>query len=101
MKSRTTLALLGVFLPFLASAQHLAQGGPKKVYGVNLGGLFVSEPWLNPQEWLNMGGEDCEDCSACRRDEFALTKYLGQKKADQVFAQVDDLSSEFCPCSHA
>ncbi|KAG2353770.1 glycoside hydrolase family 5 protein [Suillus spraguei] len=30
---------------------------PIQIYGVNLGSWLVLEPWMLPQEWLDMGGE--------------------------------------------
>lgn len=47
MKAALLLAALPAVLAQVATT-HLAQSGPTTVYGVNLGGLFVSEPWLNP-----------------------------------------------------
>jgi aryl-phospho-beta-D-glucosidase BglC (GH1 family) len=32
-----------------------------------------------------MGGEECNDCSACAASEFDLTKKLGQTKANAAF----------------
>ncbi|QRW09473.1 Cellulase (glycosyl hydrolase family 5 protein) [Ceratobasidium sp. AG-Ba] len=58
-----------------------------KVYGVNLGSWLLTEPWMLPTEWKAMGGEICNNCSTCIMSEFALTQKLGQKQADEVFAQ--------------
>ncbi|CAE6350666.1 unnamed protein product [Rhizoctonia solani] len=72
-----------------AAAIRAAKNGlpVDKVYGVNLGGWLLSEPWMNPKEWLSMGGEQCDDCSTCAASEFSLVQKLGQTKADEVFAQ--------------
>lgn len=43
------------------------------------------EPWMSEDEWASMGGENCGDCSACRRSEWSLAKSLGQTKANAVF----------------
>ncbi|KAG9097099.1 hypothetical protein FS749_007078 [Ceratobasidium sp. UAMH 11750] len=58
-----------------------------KVYGVNLGSWLLSESWMFPNEWQEMGGEVCNDCSTCAATEFALTQKLGQEQADKVFAK--------------
>ncbi|KZW01212.1 glycoside hydrolase [Exidia glandulosa HHB12029] len=76
------LVSVSLFLSTALAAQ--VQLPVKKVYGVNLGNWLVSEPWMSPNEWLDMGGEDCDDCSTCIRSEFALAKALG-KDADRVF----------------
>ncbi|KAJ7282090.1 glycoside hydrolase family 5 protein [Mycena rebaudengoi] len=47
---------------------------PKKIYGVNLGSWMVLEPWMLPQEWLDMGGERNCDCGTCIGSEFAFAK---------------------------
>ncbi|KAH7874015.1 glycoside hydrolase family 5 protein [Lentinula edodes] len=47
---------------------------PSKVYGVNLGSWLVLESWMLPQEWLNMGGQSCSDCSTCIADEFSFAE---------------------------
>ncbi|KAF9529005.1 glycoside hydrolase family 5 protein [Crepidotus variabilis] len=49
-------------------------GLPAKIYGVNLGSWLLIEPWMLPAEWVAMGGEQCDDCSACIRSEFALAQ---------------------------
>ncbi|KAG8685732.1 hypothetical protein FRC11_010161, partial [Ceratobasidium sp. 423] len=88
-----------------AAAIHAAKNGlpVDKVYGVNLGGWLLSEPWMNPDEWEEMGGERCDPCSDCAASELyahifssrpqlmqinsSLVKKLGQTKADEVFAK--------------
>lgn len=49
-----------------------------KIRGVNLGSLFVFEPWLGSTEWSNMG---CSGTSS----EFDCTVKLGQSQANTVF----------------
>ncbi|KAK0202423.1 glycoside hydrolase family 5 protein [Desarmillaria ectypa] len=49
-------------------------GMPRKVYGVNLGSWLVLEPWMLPQEWIDMGGEQCNDCSQCIASEFKFAR---------------------------
>ncbi|KLO13684.1 glycoside hydrolase [Schizopora paradoxa] len=39
---------------------------------------------MMPQEWQNMGGQDCSDCSTCIRSEWALVKAFPDT-ADQLF----------------
>ncbi|KAH7339165.1 glycoside hydrolase superfamily [Rhizoctonia solani] len=60
-----------------AVAIHAAKNGSPadKAYGVNLGGWLLSEPWMNPKEWLSMGGK------------HGLVQKLGQTKANEVFAK--------------
>ncbi|KAI1085635.1 glycoside hydrolase family 5 protein [Whalleya microplaca] len=58
--------------------------GPKwlqseKVRGVNLGSLFVFEPWLCGKEWKEMG---CENLDS----EWDCVKKLGEEKARSAFA---------------
>ncbi|KAI0731003.1 glycoside hydrolase superfamily [Earliella scabrosa] len=47
---------------------------PEKVYGVNLGSWLLLEPWMLPQEWAAMGGENNCDCKVCIGSEFALAQ---------------------------
>ena len=54
--------------------------GSGKLRGVNLGSLFVIEPWLNQVAWGNMG---CGDV----RSEFDCVLKLGQGQANAVFQQ--------------
>jgi glucan endo-1,6-beta-glucosidase len=49
-----------------------------KIRGVNLGSLFVFEPWLAGTEWSNMG------CGAYS-SEFDCVSALGQNQANAVF----------------
>jgi aryl-phospho-beta-D-glucosidase BglC (GH1 family) len=73
MKSATILGCMG-FLPSVALA-WLPEG---KVRGVNLGGLFIIEPWMMGDEWSAMG---CSD----QKSEFDCVMALGQDAADQAF----------------
>jgi aryl-phospho-beta-D-glucosidase BglC (GH1 family) len=34
-----------------------------------------------------MGGQECNDCSACRQSEWSLATYLGREKTNEVFKQ--------------
>lgn len=52
--------------------------GNSKVRGVNLGSLFIIEPWMASQEWASMG---CGDA----KSEFDCVMKLGQDAANQVF----------------
>ena len=49
-----------------------------KIRGVNLGSLFVFEPWMASQTWSNMG-------CAGKESEFDCVSSLGQTVADQRF----------------
>ncbi|KAJ7272648.1 glycoside hydrolase family 5 protein [Mycena haematopus] len=67
----TVFSLLSFFLPTVFGALG---GLPNKIYGVNLGSWLVLESWMLPQEWLDMGGQSCSDCSTCIATEFAFAK---------------------------
>ncbi|TVY58623.1 putative glucan endo-1,6-beta-glucosidase B [Lachnellula cervina] len=60
----------------LTSKRWLQASG--KVRGVNLGSLFVFEPWLAETEWSNMG------CGSYN-SEFDCVSALGQSQANTVF----------------
>ncbi|EUC58893.1 glycoside hydrolase family 5 protein [Rhizoctonia solani AG-3 Rhs1AP] len=82
--------VVGTGLLSAASVSAATKGLPvDKVYGVNLGGWLLSEPWMFPNEWVNnMGGDRCDaDCSSCAASEFGLVQKLGQEKADKAFAE--------------
>lgn len=70
-----------------ALAAHAAFPLPSKLYGVNLGGWLLSESWMNPNEWVAMGGERCSSCNGCIQTERQLATKLGQRKANDVFAK--------------
>ncbi|KXN88007.1 Glucan endo-1,6-beta-glucosidase B [Leucoagaricus sp. SymC.cos] len=70
--SSTLLYLLVAFATLTSHAVRAAF--PSKIYGVNLGSWLLIEPWMLPQEWLDMGGESCSDCSQCISSEFAFAK---------------------------
>ncbi|KAL3424066.1 endo-beta-1,6-glucanase [Phlyctema vagabunda] len=59
-----------------ASRRWLPASG--KIRGVNLGSLFVVEPWIASTEWSNMG---CGNY----KSEFDCVSALGQTKANAVF----------------
>ncbi|KAH6915731.1 glycoside hydrolase family 5 protein [Coprinopsis sp. MPI-PUGE-AT-0042] len=63
-------------LLFASAALALAKAAspPEKIYGVNLGSWLLIEPWMLPQEWVDMGGSHCNDCSQCIASEFAFAK---------------------------
>lgn len=70
-RMRASIGLVGL----LASVQHVLAGTlPSKIYGVNIGGWLVLEPWMLPAEWEAMGGQICSDCSQCIGSEWAYTK---------------------------
>ncbi|KAF7329150.1 Glycoside hydrolase [Mycena kentingensis (nom. inval.)] len=54
MRSTTFFAFSLRLIPFLAPV--VLGGFPEKIHGVNLGSWLVIEPWMLPQEWLDMGG---------------------------------------------
>ncbi|KAL1737970.1 glycoside hydrolase superfamily, partial [Schizophyllum fasciatum] len=75
---------LSFFTAFLALGHVRASvRDGKNVYGVNLGSWLVLEPWMLPQEWLDMGGQNCSDCSQCIRSEFTFVKAYPDT-ADQI-----------------
>lgn len=49
-----------------------------KIRGVNLGSLFIIEPWMASTEWSSMG---CDGAN----DEWACVQNLGQDAADAAF----------------
>jgi hypothetical protein len=51
-----------------------------KIRGVNLGSLFIIEPWMASQEWSEMG------CKSVK-SEFDCVALLGQEPANLVFAK--------------
>ncbi|KAI0714174.1 glycoside hydrolase family 5 protein [Cerioporus squamosus] len=57
---------------------------PEKMYGVNLGGWLLVEPWIIPQEWADMGGDwNCTDCSTCIGSEFSLVQAYPETAHDK------------------
>ena len=50
-----------------------------KIRGVNLGSLFVFEPWMASTEWNSMG------CSSAQPSEFDCVSFLGQAEANSAF----------------
>ncbi|GLB41591.1 putative glycosyl hydrolase 5 (cellulase A) family protein [Lyophyllum shimeji] len=65
--------VLGLALSSI-SLSGVRAGFPAKIYGVNLGSWLVLEPWMLPQEWIDMGGERCDDCSTCIASEFTFAQ---------------------------
>ncbi|KAJ7035549.1 glycoside hydrolase family 5 protein, partial [Mycena alexandri] len=62
-------------IPILTfSLPTVLAGLPNKIYGVNLGSWLVLEAWMLPQEWLDMGGQKCSDCSTCISTEGAFAE---------------------------
>ncbi|KAM0536069.1 hypothetical protein ACHAPP_003264 [Verticillium nonalfalfae] len=55
--------------------------GSGKIRGVNLGSLFVFEPWIANSAWTGLGCEDSPD----RGSEFDCVSKLGQEQADAAF----------------
>ncbi|KAF7317835.1 Glycoside hydrolase family 5 protein [Mycena kentingensis (nom. inval.)] len=74
-------AVLYSALPVLSAG---LPGLPPKLYGVNLGSWLVLEPWMLPQGWLDMGGQQCDDCSTCIASEFAFAQAF-PKTVDATF----------------
>ncbi|TFK19960.1 glycoside hydrolase family 5 protein [Coprinopsis marcescibilis] len=73
---KVPLHLTTVCLSFLFATLAIARAAsiPPKIYGVNLGSWLLIEPWMLPQEWLDMGGQSCSDCSKCIATEFAFAQ---------------------------
>ncbi|KAJ6474668.1 glycoside hydrolase family 5 protein [Mycena vitilis] len=81
---RPIIPILTAFLPAVLGGLPGLPGG--KIYGVNLGSWLVLESWMLPQEWLNMGGQRCDDCSACIATEFAFAQAY-PKTVDGIFTK--------------
>ncbi|KAF7370991.1 Glycoside hydrolase family 5 protein [Mycena sanguinolenta] len=79
------IAFLSSVFPAVLAVSGLP-GLPDKIYGVNLGSWLVLESWMLPQEWLDMGGEQCDDCSTCIATEFAFAKAFPDT-VDKIFAR--------------
>ncbi|KAF2205036.1 glycoside hydrolase [Delitschia confertaspora ATCC 74209] len=65
----------------LTAQGHITAGSSPtydKIRGVNLGSLFVVEPWMIGQEWASMG------CAPSHTESGCVTK-LGRDRADKVF----------------
>ncbi|EGX52505.1 hypothetical protein AOL_s00043g294 [Orbilia oligospora ATCC 24927] len=80
---RPTTFLTTFVLPALSSLPFTSAWLPTKdastIRGVNLGGLFVIEPWLQHVTWQNM------KCGS-QKSEFDCVMSLGQSQADKTFA---------------
>lgn len=68
--------LLAVLLATISSAQAALPA--HKIRGVNLGSLFIVEPWMSSNTWKDMG---CGDA----KSEWDCVASLGQEKADATF----------------
>ncbi|EPT01117.1 hypothetical protein FOMPIDRAFT_70674 [Fomitopsis schrenkii] len=80
-------SLLGL-TALLASARAVLAGSlPDKIYGVNIGGWLVLEPWMLPGEWAEMGGSICDVCATCVMTEWAYVNAYGQSKSNAEFAE--------------
>ncbi|KAG0570236.1 hypothetical protein KC19_6G146700 [Ceratodon purpureus] len=77
MKTLLSSLVLGLILCFLSVANAWLPN-EDKIRGVNLGGLFIVEPWMMGDEWRSMG---CDG----RNDEFQCVQALGQAAADAAF----------------
>ena len=82
---RVKFATLGLLLVlvlvcnfFWAANAWLPNNGNDKIRGVNLGGMFIVEPWMMMDEWNNMGCGSYNDESSC-------VQALGQTAANVVF----------------
>jgi aryl-phospho-beta-D-glucosidase BglC (GH1 family) len=73
---RSECIVLGLFCFFTLANAWLPS--ESKIRGVNLGGLFIVEPWMMGDEWNSMG------CGG-RNDEFQCVQALGQTAADAAF----------------
>ena len=60
------------------STKRFETGFKSKIRGVNLGSLFIVEPWMAGKEWASMG---CGDS----KSEFDCVSKLGQEAADKAF----------------
>ncbi len=63
----------------LRSFKNRRQIAPQEIRGVNLGGLFIVEPWMASTAWNTIG---CAD----QKSEFDCVVKLGQERANQAFA---------------
>jgi len=87
--SSRSLELFNVTETDLDASEHLGSNDrrwtPSRVpiRGVNLGSLFVYEPWLAEPEWKNANQMNCGDS----KSEFDCVIKLGQSTANQKFQQ--------------
>ncbi|KAI0731016.1 glycoside hydrolase superfamily [Earliella scabrosa] len=68
------LLAAGVLATAFLCRSAVAYPYPEKIYGVNLGSWLLLEPWMLPQEWADMGGENNCPCATCIGSEFALAQ---------------------------
>ncbi|PBK99889.1 glycoside hydrolase family 5 protein [Armillaria gallica] len=72
------------FIVLFSLSISVQAGLPSKVYGVNLGSWLVLEAWMLPQGWLDMGGQQCNDCSQCIATEFEFARAY-PNTVDEIF----------------
>jgi len=82
MKLQKRNLLFTILISYLQpSLQWLPTRDAGMIRGVNLGGLFISEPWMMMDEWQNMG-------CANTKSEFDCVRLLGQAAADNAFQNI-------------
>ncbi|KLO07159.1 glycoside hydrolase family 5 protein [Schizopora paradoxa] len=80
----SVLSAVSFFVPSVVTTS-ISPGFPNgKIYGVNLGSWLVLEAWMLPQEWLDMGGQMCDDCSTCIASEWAFGRAFPDT-VDEIF----------------
>ncbi|KAJ8106858.1 hypothetical protein OPT61_g9262 [Boeremia exigua] len=67
-----------VTILFTVVSNCLAAPPAHKIRGVNLGSLFIIEPWMSSNTWKSMG---CGDT----KSEWDCVASLGQEQADAIF----------------
>ena len=73
-----TLTLAAAAVAGFASVSHAWLPG-HKMRGVNVGTMFVYEPWIDWEEWQRIG------CSGDQKSEFDCVMHLGQDAANSAF----------------
>lgn len=92
MLPSTLLATLAA----LASSAHAWLPASGKIRGVNLGSLFVFEPWIDSQEWSNTGcaGQQSEfDCVMNKGQDSANKGFQGHWKRWITTSDLDEMMS--------
>jgi aryl-phospho-beta-D-glucosidase BglC (GH1 family) len=72
------LTFLTIFIAAISSCQAVLPA--YKIRGVNLGSLFIVEPWMSNDTWVGMG---CGDA----KSEWDCVSALGQDNANAAFAK--------------
>ena len=72
------LAFLTILIAAISSARAALPA--YKIRGVNLGSLFIVEPWMSNDTWVGMG---CGNT----KSEWDCVSSLGQEKANAAFAK--------------